>query len=70
MLYDKIQQRLVDCGYDEQNDILTQITLQEDEFIVGVQSQVMKGKPAAHVDLQFLIAKSIWIQIHELSTMS
>ena len=59
MLYDKHAQRLVDAGYDEEDDKLMHYAVEEDEVIVGVESFVMKDRPAAHIDLQFLIAKKM-----------
>ena len=59
MLYDKHAQRLVDAGYDEEDDKLMHYAVEEDEVIVGVESFVMKDRPAAHIDLQFLIAKKV-----------
>ena len=57
MLYDKHAQRLLDAGYDEEGDRLIHEMLEEDERIVGVVSRVLIERPAAHVDLQFIVAK-------------
>ena len=51
MLYDKNSQRLLDAGYDEQDDKLTSFPLEADECIVGVKSRVLVDRPAAHLDI-------------------
>ena len=58
MMYDQNQQRLLDAGYDEQDDKLTQISVGQDERVVGVKSRVFIDRPAAHLDIQFIIAKA------------
>lgn len=51
MFYDKNSQRLLDAGYDEQDDKLTSCSLEADERIVGVKSRVLIDRPAAHLDI-------------------
>ena len=51
MMYDKISQRILDAGYDEENDKISVVHIEQDERIVGVRSKVLEGKPAAHLDL-------------------
>jgi hypothetical protein len=51
MVYDKNSQRLLDAGYDEQDDKVSRIDLEADERVVGVKSRVLSDRPAAHLDI-------------------
>ena len=51
MIYDLNSQRLIDAGYDEQDDQLSRIELEANERIVGVKSKVLADRPAAHLDI-------------------
>ena len=59
MFYDKIAQRILDCGYDEQDDKLTHVMLEENERIVGIKSCIMNDRPAVHLDMRLIIAKLV-----------
>ena len=48
---------MLDAGMEDGPDRLTRVALEEGERIVGVQSRVLKDRPASHIDLQFVIAK-------------